>query len=116
MSTTRFNNLSRIANNFIRETHPNDNILYVDEEITHDDFDHDGPLSNLHDLCVVINDLENMQEIHYYYHCENWYTGTPTDYTFYLEYTKYISKKTDNSKSDEDKKTEDNKTEDNKTE
>ena len=85
MSTTRFNNLSDIANNFVCTTHMNDNIIHVDEKISHDGFDKDGPESNLHDLHVVINDTETLQEIHYYYHCENWYSGTLEDHTFYLE-------------------------------
>jgi hypothetical protein len=95
MSTIIFNNLSRIANNFVCTAHVNDEIIYVDEEIYHDGCDKDGPKSNLHDLHLIINDDENMQEIHYYYHCENWYSGTPEDYTFYLEDIEYISKKTD---------------------
>lgn len=118
MSTTRFNNLSDIANNFVCTTHANDEIIYVDEEISHDGCDKDGPESNLHDLHVIINDAENMQEIHYYYHCENWYTGTPEDHTFYFEGTvkcplqDYISKNTDDGKS-EDCKSENCKTDSN---
>ena len=83
--STRFNNLSDIANKFVCITHINDDIIRVDEKITHDDCDEEGPKSDLHDLHVVINDTKTLQEIHYYYHCENWYTDTPTDHTFYLE-------------------------------
>lgn len=76
-------NISSTAKKFICEKHITEEIVSGHETVSHDDYDEEGPKSELYDLFVVVKDGKNYN--YYYYHRENWYSGTPEDKIYYLE-------------------------------
>lgn len=55
------------------------NVVAFREELMHDGFDTDGPLSYLWDLHIIT--CEKDQYDYYLYHWEDWFCGDPEEYT-----------------------------------
>ena len=79
-------NISSYANSIISENHENHNVISVNEVLSHDGCDIDGPKSDLYDLFVVVkNSVMPGIYDYYYYHCEDWFSENKEDSKYYLE-------------------------------
>ncbi len=76
--------ISSIAKKLICENHTNEEIVSVHETLSHDDYDDEGPKSNLYDLFIVGKHNDDEYK-YYYYHRENWFSGAACDHCYYLE-------------------------------
>jgi len=77
------------SDELIKKSFKNAEIMLIDEKLSHDGFDREGPKSDLWDLWILEKTSDDY--LIHYYHWENWFHKGDKDQPYRFEFTNSLS-------------------------